>query len=83
MISIAVQELKQSMAAILKRVLRGEWITVLKHGRAVARFGPPQEPGLHIGSRYGTGYRIRARGCQLSNGAYLMALQDDRGGEAE
>jgi antitoxin (DNA-binding transcriptional repressor) of toxin-antitoxin stability system len=38
------------MAAILKRVLRGEWITVLEHGRAVARLGPPQEPGLHVGS---------------------------------
>jgi hypothetical protein len=55
----------------------------LKHGRAVARLGPPQEPGLHIGSRHGTGYRIEARGSQLSNGAYLMALRDDRDGAAE
>lgn len=83
MTSITVQKLKLCMAAILRRVLRGEWITVLKHGRAVARLGPPQEPGLHIGSRHGTGYRIEARGSQLSNGAYLMALRDDRGGAAE
>jgi antitoxin (DNA-binding transcriptional repressor) of toxin-antitoxin stability system len=83
MTNITIQELKQGMAAILKRVLRGEWITVLKHGRAVARLGPPQEPGLHVGSRYGTGYRIEARGRRLSKGAYLMALQDDRGGEGE
>jgi antitoxin (DNA-binding transcriptional repressor) of toxin-antitoxin stability system len=83
MTNITVLELKQGMAAILKRVLRGEWITVLKHGRAVARLGPPGEPGLHVGSRYGTDYRIEARGSRLSNGTYLMALQDDRGGEAE
>jgi len=81
MTSITIQELKQAMAAVLKRVGLGEWITVLRHGKPVARLGPPAEPGLHVGSRYDTGYRITAAGRRLTRGAWLAVLADDRGGE--
>jgi antitoxin (DNA-binding transcriptional repressor) of toxin-antitoxin stability system len=81
MTTLTIQQLKRGLAAIQERASEGEWITVQRHGRAVARLGPPQEPGLHVGSRYETRHGIKARGRRLSNGAYLLALQDDRGGE--
>ncbi len=82
MTNVTIQDLKQSMAAVLKRVGLGEWITVCKHGKPVARLGPPCEPGLHVGSRFGTDYRIEPAGRRLSRGAYLAVLADDRGGDA-
>ena len=81
MTTVTVQELKQAMAAVLKRVGLGEWITILKHGKPVARLGPPVEPGLHVGSRFGTGMRITPFGRRMTRGAYLAVLADDRGGE--
>lgn len=81
MTSVTIQELKQAMAAVLKRVGLGEWITVLKHGKPVARLGPPAEPGLHVGSRFGTAARITPFGRRLTRGAYLAVLADDRRGD--
>ena len=81
MTSVTIQELKQAMAAVLKRVGLGEWITVLKHGKPIARLGPPSEPGLHVGSRFGSATRITPFGRRLTRGAYLAVLADDRGQE--
>jgi len=83
MTSVTIQELKQALAAVLKRVGLGEWITVLKHGKPVARLGPPAEPGVHVGSRFGTGGGLRPAGRRLSRGAYLAVLAEDRSGEDE
>ena len=77
--TVTIQELKQAMAAILKRVALGEWITILKHGKPVARLGPPMEPGLHVGSRFGTGGRLAPFGRRMTRGAYLAVLAEDRG----
>jgi prevent-host-death family protein len=81
MASVTIQELKQAMASVLKRVGLGEWITVLKHGKPVARLGPPTEPGLHVGTRFDTGARIGPFGRRMTRGAYLAVLADDRRGE--
>ena len=83
MTSVTVQQLKQALAAILERVGLGESITVLKHGRPVARLGPPVESGLHVGPRAGTGYRLKPHGRRLTRGAYLDVLAEDRRGERE
>ncbi len=79
--SVTIQQLKQSMAAVLKRVGLGEWLTVLKHGKPVARLGPPAEAGLHVGRRFDTGAALSPVGRRLTRGAYLEVLADDRGGE--
>ena len=79
MTTVTIQELKQAMAAVLKRVGRGEWIIILKHGKPVARLGPPTEPGLHVGPRFGTGMRITPFGRRMTRGAYLAVIADDRG----
>ncbi|MFY9343467.1 MAG: type II toxin-antitoxin system prevent-host-death family antitoxin [Planctomycetota bacterium] len=81
MATITIQELRRSLAAVLKRVHQGEWITVLRRGKPVARLGPPEEHGLHVGKLCGTGYRIEPVGHRLTKGAYLSVLLDDRGGE--
>ncbi|MEO6596572.1 MAG: hypothetical protein ABIP94_17610 [Planctomycetota bacterium] len=81
MTNITVQELKQAMAAALRRVGLGQWLTVLKHGKPVARLGPPTESDLHIGKRYASGDRIVPLGRRLSRGAYLDVLSADRSGE--
>ncbi len=81
MTSVTIQELKQAMAAVLKRVGLGEWITILKHGKPVARLGPPVEPGVHVGSRFDTGVRLTPFGRRMSKGAYLAVLTEDRRGE--
>ncbi len=81
MASISTQTLKQTLSEVLRRVAKGEWITVLRHGRAIARLGPADEPGLHVGSRYDSDVEIRPLGRKLTNGAYLSVLADDRGGE--
>jgi prevent-host-death family protein len=78
MTHVTIQELKQALAAVLKRVGLGEWVTVVKHGRPVARLGPPSDPGVHVGVRFDTGYRIVPVGRRLTRGAYLEALADDR-----
>ncbi len=83
MTSVTIQELKQSMAAVLARVGLGEWVTVLRHGKPVARLGPAVEPGVHVGSRFGKGAGIVAAGRRLSRGAYLAVLAEDRSGERE
>ena len=83
MSSISIQDLKQAMADVLRRVGLGEWITVLKHGKPVARLGPPAEPGLHTGSRFTSDDPITPCGRRLTGGAYLEVLADDRGGEPE
>ncbi len=70
MASISTQFLKQNLSEILRRAAKGEWITVLRHGRAVARLGPAVEPGLHVGSRYDTDIEIRPIGRRLTKGAY-------------
>jgi prevent-host-death family protein len=82
MTNITVQDLKQALADALRRVAGGEWLTVLRHGRPVARLGPPAEPGLHVGARVGSGEAITPFGRRLSGGAWLAVLADDRGGEA-
>lgn len=79
--TVTIQELKQAMAAVLQRVARGEWFTVLKHGKPVARLGPPVESGLHVGKRYDSGARIAPLGRRVSRGAYLAVLAADRSGE--
>ncbi len=81
MASISTQTLKQTLSDVLRRVALGEWITLLRHGRPVARLGPPDEPGLHVGARYGADVRIEPAGRQLTKGAYLSVLADDRGSE--
>ena len=81
MASISTQTLKQTLSAVLRRVALGEWITLLRHGRPVARLGPPDEPGLHVGGSYGGDLRIEPAGRQLTKGAYLSVLADDRGSE--
>lgn len=81
MASISAQALKQTLAAVLRRVALGEWITVLRHGRPVARLGPPEEPGLHLGPRYDSDVQLESFGRRLTKGAYLAALAEDRGGE--
>ncbi len=81
MSTISTQTLKQTLADVLRRVARGEWITVLRHGRPVARLGPPADPGLHIGARHGDDAGILPAGRRLTKGAYLGVLADDRGGE--
>lgn len=81
MSSISVQDLKQALAEALRRVGLGEWITILRHGRPVARIGPPDEPGLHIGERVGSKSGLKPMGRKLTGGAYLRALADDRDGD--
>ena len=81
MASVSTQTLKQTLAAVLRRVAKGEWITVSRHGRAVARLGPPDEPGLHVGSRYGGDVEIEPLGRKLTKGAFLSVLADDRGAD--
>ena len=81
MASISTQTLRQTLSEVLRRVARGEWITLLRHGRPVARLGPPDQPGLHVGARYGGDVRIEPAGRQLTKGAYLWVLADDRGRE--
>lgn len=81
MASISTQALKQTLADVLRRVATGEWITVLRHGRPVARLGPPAEPHLHVGARHGGDDGIEPAGRRLTKGAYLDVLADDRGGE--
>jgi prevent-host-death family protein len=83
MTSLSVQELKAALGEVLDRVFRGEQITVLRHGRPVARLVPAAEPGLHIGARWDSGEGIQAAGKRLSRGAYLDVLAEDRGGEEE
>lgn len=79
--SISTQTLKQTLAEVLRRVAKGEWITVLRHGRAVARLGPADEPGLHVGARFGSEVEIEPLGRSLTKGAYLKVLAADRGGD--
>lgn len=81
MASISTQALKQTLADVLRRVGLGEWFTVLRHGRPVARMGPPDAPGLHVGAAYDEDRRIEPAGRRLSKGAYASVLADDRGGE--
>ncbi|MCU0863423.1 MAG: type II toxin-antitoxin system prevent-host-death family antitoxin [Planctomycetes bacterium] len=81
MASISVQDLKQTLADILRRVGLGEWITIHKHGKPVAKLGPICEAGVHVGPRFDTDVRIIPFGRRLSGGAYLSALADDRGGD--
>lgn len=79
--SISVQELKQALSEALRRVGLGEWITVLRHGRPVARIGPPDEPGLNVGPRVGAKSGLTSMGRRMTGGAYLRALADDREGD--
>jgi prevent-host-death family protein len=79
--TVTVEQLKQTLANVLKRVGLGQWVTVLRHGRPVARLGPPSEPGLHVGARSDLGVVPAPCGRRLSKGAYLTVLADDRGGE--
>lgn len=81
MSSISVQDLKQALSDALRRVGLGEWITILRHGRPVARIGPPDEPGLHVGIRVGSKSGLKPMGRRLTGGAYLRALADDRDGD--
>ena len=83
MSTISVQELKAALGEILDRVVRGETITVLRHGRPVARLAPAIEPGLHVGRLVGTGATIAPMGERLSGGSYLDVLAEDRSGEDE
>jgi prevent-host-death family protein len=82
MASITVQDLKQALASVLERVGRGEWVTVLRHGKPVARLGPPGEAGLHVGDRFGTGYSLSPAGKRLTRGAWLDVLAEDRSDES-
>lgn len=81
MASISVQDLKQALADVLRRVGLGEWITVLRHGQPVARLGPPTEPGVHVGRRFGAKDGLAPAGRKLTGGAYLDVLADDRGAD--
>jgi antitoxin (DNA-binding transcriptional repressor) of toxin-antitoxin stability system len=78
MSDITVQDLKQTLARVLARVGLGEWFTVLRHGKPVARLLPPEEPGVHVGDRFGTAHRIRSAGKRLSRSAFLDVLAEDR-----
>ena len=77
--TVTIQELRRATAAVLRRVARGEWIMVLRRGKPVARLGPATEPGLHVGKRFGTGHRIVPFGHQMTRGAWLAVLAEDRG----
>jgi antitoxin (DNA-binding transcriptional repressor) of toxin-antitoxin stability system len=83
MSDITVQDLKQTLARVLARVGLGEWFTVLRHGKPVARLLPPEEPGLHIGDRFGADHRLRSAGKRLTRGAFLDVLFEDRQGDQE
>lgn len=83
MTSISVQDLKAALGEVLDRAARGEWITVLRHGKPVAKLGPAAEPGVHVGARFDKGEGIRPAGRRLSKGAYLQVLAEDRGSEDE
>ncbi len=78
MSDITVQDLKQTLARVLARVGLGEWFTVLRHGKPVARLLPPAEPGVHSGDRFGSEHRIQSAGKRLSRGAFLAVLAEDR-----
>ena len=81
--NISIQELKQTLASVLRRVRLGEWFTLLKHGKPVARFGPVSEPGVHTGSRYERDDRIEPLGRRATGGAYLDVLAADRSGDRQ
>lgn len=83
MAQVTVQDLKQTLAAVLERVGLGEWFTVLRHGKPVARLGPTTEPGLHIGARHDSDDAITPCGRRLTGGSYLDVLAEDRGGDHE
>ncbi|HEX5051453.1 MAG TPA: hypothetical protein VFZ65_06745 [Planctomycetota bacterium] len=78
---ISVQELKQGMASVLRRIKSGEWFTLMRHGRPVAQLGPATEPGVHTGRRYEKLDRIPPLGRRATGGAYLDVLLADRSGE--
>jgi prevent-host-death family protein len=83
MTTISVQELKAALGEVLDRVANGESITVLRHGRPVARLAPPYPPGVHVGDLFESGEGIAPAGWRLSKGAYLEVLADDRGRDDE
>lgn len=43
---IGAYKAKMHLPALLERVARGEWFTITKHGRPVARLVPIGRPGL-------------------------------------
>ncbi len=43
---IGAYEAKTHLPALLERVARGEWITITKHGRPIARLVPVERRGL-------------------------------------
>lgn len=79
--NIPIQELKQTLAEILRRVELGETFTITRHGKPVARLQPAVEQHVHVGSKYHLGGKLEPLGgFTLGGGSILDVLFDDRRG---
>jgi len=82
MISVTIQDLKQTLAEIIGRIEHGESIVITRHGRPVARLVPHADPNVHTGADFGSREPLEPLGDRATGGKYLEILRDDRrGGE--
>jgi prevent-host-death family protein len=80
MANLSIQELKQNLADILRRIEQGETFVITRHGKPVARLCPAQEPHVHVGKDCHLGGKLEPLGLAPTAGGYLDVLFDDRRG---
>lgn len=52
--SVAIQDLKPKLSALLSEVEKGATVEITRHGRPVARLTPVDPPYVHTGAQAGT-----------------------------
>ncbi len=78
MLQIGAFEAKNTLGALLDRVERGEELIITRHGKAVARLGPPSG-SIDQEQARAAAKRIRERAASMHLGAFdWQALKDDR-----
>lgn len=82
MTEINVKEARQSFRAVLERVAAGEEVTLLRHGRPVARLVPPEPAAERLPSMRSLRASIRLAGSPLSEevtaGEYTARTRTDQ-----
>lgn len=75
---ISVQDLKAQLSGAIAAAEAGETWTVTRHNRPVAQLGPAGSPQRAV--ERDPGERLTPAVTSGTNGRYLTALLDDRGG---
>jgi len=75
---ISIQDLKESLSAVIKEAAAGKTIVITRHNHPIASLGPAYPQQVHRGKDFGRGGLIPAL-KQRTKIPYLQTLLEDRG----